>query len=66
MNNGADRALPTVSITTPLRRYARAVTIDELRAAIAGSLNIALDGLGSGDVDGSEVEIVIERPKSRS
>ena len=65
MNNGADRALPTVSITTPLRRYARAVTIDELRAAIAGSLNIALDGLGSGDVDGSEVEIVIERPKSR-
>ncbi len=65
MNNGADRALPTVSITTPLRRYARAVTIDELRAAIAGSLNIALDGLGSGDVDASEVEIVIERPKSR-
>ena len=65
MNNGADRALPTVSITTPLRRYARAVTIDELRAAIAGSLNIALDGLGSGDMDGSEVEIVIERPKSR-
>ncbi len=65
MNNGADRALPTVSITTPLRRYARAVTIDELRAAIAGSLNIALDGLGSGDVDASEAEIVVERPKSR-
>ena len=65
MNNGADRALPTVSITTPLRRYARAVTIDELRAAIAGSLNIALDGLGKGDVDASDIEIVIERPKSR-
>lgn len=65
MNNGADRALPTVSITTPLRRYARAVTIDELRAAIAGSLNVALDGLGSGDVDASDVEIVIERPKNR-
>ena len=65
MNNGADRTLPTVSITTPLRRYARAVTIDELRAAIAGSLNIALDGLGKGDVDASDIEIVIERPKSR-
>ncbi|MGA0183484.1 MAG: arginine--tRNA ligase, partial [Candidatus Nanopelagicales bacterium] len=41
------------------------MTIDELRAAIAGSLNVALDGLGSGDVDASDVEIVIERPKNR-
>ncbi len=65
MNNGADRALPTASITALLRRYARAVTIDELRVAIAGSLNFALDGLGTGDVDASDVDIVIERPKSR-
>ena len=65
MNNGADRALPTMSITTPLRRYARAVTIDELRAAIAESLNVALDGLSKGDVDASDVEIVIERPRNR-
>jgi len=65
MNNGADRALPTVSITTPPRRYARAVTIDELRTAIARSLALALTDLDSADVDLSEVEIVVERPKTR-
>ncbi len=63
MNGGADRALPTVSITTPTRRYARTVTIDELRTAIARSLATVLAGA---DVAlPAEEQIVVERPKSR-
>ncbi len=63
MNGGADRALPTVSITTSARRYARAVTIDELRTAIARSLGSVLDG--SGEASPEPDDIVVERPKSR-
>lgn len=63
MNGGADRALPTVSITTAARRYAHAVTIDELRTAIARSL---AQILGDSGVEIPPVEeIVVERPKSR-
>ena len=63
MNGGADRALPTVSITTSAHRYARAVTIDELRTAIARSLDTVLAGT---DTDAPAVDaIVVERPKSR-
>ncbi len=65
MNNGADRALPTVSITTPPRRYAHAVTIDELRTAIARSLALALPDLDVSDLDVSDLDIVVERPKNR-
>ena len=63
MNGGADRAVPTVSITTAARRYARAVTIDELRTAIARSLDQVLAGsqASAPAVD----QIVVERPKSR-
>ncbi len=63
MNGGADRAVPTVSITTAARRYARAVTIDELRTAIARSLGQVLAGSQAPvpPVD----QIVVERPKSR-
>ena len=63
MNGGADRAVPTVSITTAARRYARAVTIDELRTAIARSLGQVLSGsqVPAPTVD----QIVVERPKSR-
>ena len=63
MNGGADRAVPTVSITTAARRYARAVTIDELRTAIARSLDQVLAGSRASvpEVD----QIVVERPKSR-
>ena len=63
MNGGADRALPTTSITTAARRYARAVTIDELRTAIARSLGQVL---ASSHVSVPSVDqIVVERPKSR-
>jgi arginyl-tRNA synthetase len=63
MNGGADRALPTVSITTSARRYARAVTIDELRTAIARSLATVLTGT---DTEAPPPDqIVVERPKSR-
>jgi arginyl-tRNA synthetase len=65
VNNGADRALPTVSITTPPRRYAHAVTIDELRTAIARSLALALPDLDVSDLDVSDLDIVVERPKNR-
>lgn len=63
MNGGADRYLPTLSITTPVRRYAHAVTIEQLRTFVAESLAQMFEG--------SQVElpvtedIVIERPKSR-
>ena len=63
MNGGADRALPTTSITTAARRYARAVTIDELRTAIARSLGQVLAGSQAPAL--SVDEIVVERPKSR-
>ena len=63
MNGGADRALPTVSITTATRRYARAVTIDELRTSIARSLALILGDSGV-ELPSAE-EIVVERPKSR-
>jgi arginyl-tRNA synthetase len=63
MNGGADRALPALSITTPVHRYARAVTIDELRTAIARSLASVLDG--SGEASPEPDDIVVERPKSR-
>ena len=63
MNGGADRALPTTSITTAARRYARAVTIDELRTAIARSL-IQILGDSGVEIPPAE-EIVVERPKSR-
>ena len=63
MNGGADRALPTASITTAARRYARAVTIDELRTAIARSLGQVLAGSQAPAL--SVDEIVVERPKSR-
>lgn len=63
MNGGADRALPTLSITTAARRYARAVTIDQLRTSIARSLALIL---GGSDLDLPPAEeIVVERPKSR-
>lgn len=63
MNGGADRYLPALSITTPARRYAHAVTIEQLRTFVAESLAQMFAG--------SQVElpvtedIVIERPKSR-
>ena len=63
MNGGADRALPTTSITTAARRYARAVTIDELRTAIARSL-IQILGDSGVQIPSAE-EVVVERPKSR-
>ena len=63
MNGGADRALPTLSITTATRRYARAVTIDELRTSIARSLALILGDSGV-ELPPAE-EIVVERPKSR-
>ena len=63
MNGGADRALPTTSITTAARRYARAVTIDELRTAIARSL-IQILGDSGVEIPSAE-EVVVERPKSR-
>ena len=63
MNGGADGAVPTVSITTAARRYARAVTIDELRTAIARSLGQVLAGSQAPAL--SVDEIVVERPKSR-
>jgi arginyl-tRNA synthetase len=63
MNGGADRALPALSITTTLDRYAHAVTIDELRTAIARSLGEVLAG---SDVEAPTADqIVVERPKSR-
>ena len=63
MELGADVALPTVSITTRARRYARAVTIDELRADLARSLAQVLSGT---EVDvPTEDSLVLERPKSR-
>jgi arginyl-tRNA synthetase len=63
VNGGADRALPTVSITTPAHRYARAVTIDELRTAIARSLDTVL--VDTGTQAPTPDQIVVERPKSR-
>ena len=63
MNGGADRYLPASSITTHSRRYARAVTIEQLRTAVARSLAQVLAG---SDVEPMAVEeVVIERPKSR-
>jgi len=63
MNGGADRYLPALSITTHPRRYAHAVTIDELRTAIGRSLALGLAGT---EVDvPADDQIVVERPKSR-
>ena len=55
--------MPTLSITTATRRYARAVTIDELRTSIARSLALILGDSGV-ELPPAE-EIVVERPKSR-
>lgn len=63
MNGGADRYLPALSITTSGHRYARAVTIDELRIAIGRSLAHVL--AESGAELPTDDQIVVERPKSR-